>query len=50
MPPMPKRMPTSTPLAAEQARLEAIIATAAPTPHTRWRIAADALRLPPWDA
>jgi len=38
-------------LAAEQAELEAIIATAgATTPSMQLEVAADALRLPPWDA
>lgn len=37
-------------LAAEQARLEAIIATAGTNVETQMEIAADALRLPPWDA
>lgn len=37
-------------LAAEQARLEAIIAAAGTDAATQMEIAADALRLPPWDA
>ena len=37
-------------LAAEQARLEAIIAAAGTNTETQMEIAADALRLPPWDA
>ncbi|MFT3811909.1 MAG: energy-dependent translational throttle protein EttA [Acidovorax sp.] len=37
-------------LAAEQARLEAIIATAGTDSEHQIEIAADALRLPPWDA
>lgn len=37
-------------LAAEQARLEAIIATAGTNVETQMEIAADALRLPLWDA
>ena len=37
-------------LAAEQARLEAIIATAGTDASTQMEIAADALRLPPWEA
>lgn len=37
-------------LAAEQARLEAIIAAAGKNVETQMEIAADALRLPPWDA
>ena len=37
-------------LAAEQARLEAIIATAGTDSEHQLDIAADALRLPPWDA
>ena len=37
-------------LAAEQARLEAIIAAAGTDAATQIEIAADALRLPPWDA
>ena len=37
-------------LAAEQARLEAIIATAGTDSAHQLEIAADALRLPPWDA
>lgn len=37
-------------LAAEQARLEAIIAAAGTDASTQMKIAADALRLPPWDA
>ena len=37
-------------LAAEQARLEAIIATAGTDAEHQLEIAADALRLPPWDA
>lgn len=37
-------------LAAEQARLEAIIAVAGTNAETQMEIAADALRLPPWDA
>ena len=37
-------------LAAEQARLEAIIAAAGTNAETQMEIAADALRLPPWDA
>lgn len=37
-------------LAAEQARLEAIIAAAGTDAATQMDIAADALRLPPWDA
>lgn len=37
-------------LAAEQARLEAIIAAAGTDALTQMEIAADALRLPPWDA
>ncbi|MFN7858004.1 MAG: ATP-binding cassette domain-containing protein, partial [Acidovorax sp.] len=36
--------------AAEQARLEAIIATAGTDSEHQLEIAADALRLPPWDA
>jgi energy-dependent translational throttle protein EttA len=37
-------------LAAEQARLEAVIATAGTDSEHQLEIAADALRLPPWDA
>ncbi|WP_298924148.1 energy-dependent translational throttle protein EttA [uncultured Ramlibacter sp.] len=37
-------------LAAEQARLEAIIATSGADSEHQLEIAADALRLPPWDA
>jgi sulfate-transporting ATPase len=37
-------------LAAEQARLEAIIATSGADSDVQMEIAADALRLPPWDA
>jgi len=37
-------------LAAEQARLEAIIATAGSDTEHQLEVAADALRLPPWDA
>ncbi|WP_296869362.1 energy-dependent translational throttle protein EttA [Tibeticola sp.] len=37
-------------LAAEQARLEAILATAGDASEHQLEIAADALRLPPWDA
>ena len=37
-------------LAAEQARYEAILATAGSDTETQMEIAADALRLPPWDA
>jgi sulfate-transporting ATPase len=37
-------------LAAEQARLEAIIASAGADSNLQMEIAADALRLPPWDA
>lgn len=37
-------------LVAEQARLEAIIAAAGTDAATQMEIAADALRLPPWDA
>ena len=37
-------------LAAEQARLEAIITAAGTDAATQMEIAADALRLPPWDA
>jgi len=37
-------------LAAEQARLEAIIAAAGADSDVQMEIAADALRLPPWDA
>jgi sulfate-transporting ATPase len=37
-------------LAAEQARLEAIIASAGADSDVQMEIAADALRLPPWDA
>jgi sulfate-transporting ATPase len=37
-------------LAAEQAKLEAIIATAGADAGVQMEIAADALRLPPWDA
>ncbi len=37
-------------LAEEQARLEAIIATAGSDTENQLEIAADALRLPPWDA
>src|SRR5690606_13055737 len=37
-------------LAAEQARLEAIIATAGDNLELQLEMAADALRLPPWDA
>lgn len=37
-------------LAAEQARLEAIIAAVGTNVETQMEIAADALRLPPWDA
>ncbi|MEF9944865.1 MAG: ATP-binding cassette domain-containing protein, partial [Burkholderiaceae bacterium] len=37
-------------LAAEQARLEAIIAVSGTNAATQMEIAADALRLPPWDA
>ena len=37
-------------LAAEQARLEAIIATSGADTNVQMEIAADALRLPPWEA
>jgi sulfate-transporting ATPase len=37
-------------LAAEQARLEAIIASSGADTNVQMEIAADALRLPPWDA
>ncbi len=37
-------------LAVEQARLEAVIAAAGTNAETQMEIAADALRLPPWDA
>lgn len=37
-------------LAAEQAKLEAIISAAGTAASTQMEIAADALRLPPWDA
>jgi sulfate-transporting ATPase len=37
-------------LAAEQAKLEAIIATSGADTNVQMEIAADALRLPPWDA
>src|SRR5688572_32673024 len=37
-------------LSAEQARLEAIIATSGADPSVQMEIAADALRIPPWDA
>ena len=37
-------------LAEEQARLEAILATSGADAETQLEIAADALRLPPWDA
>lgn len=37
-------------LAAEQARLEAVIAAAGTDASTQMEIAADALRLPPWEA
>lgn len=37
-------------LAAEQGRLEAIIAAAGTNAETQMEVAADALRLPPWDA
>jgi len=37
-------------LAAEQAKLEAIIATSGADSNVQMEIAADALRLPPWDA
>ncbi len=37
-------------LAAEQAKLEAIIASSGADPSVQMEIAADALRLPPWDA
>lgn len=37
-------------LAEEQARLEAIIAASGPDAETQMEIAADALRLPPWEA
>jgi len=37
-------------LAAEQARLEAVIASAGADSDVQMEIAADALRLPPWDA
>lgn len=37
-------------LAAEQAKLEAIISVAGTDAQTQMEIAADALRLPPWDA
>jgi sulfate-transporting ATPase len=37
-------------LAEEQARLEAVIATAGADTENQMEIAADALRLPPWDA
>jgi ATP-binding cassette protein, ChvD family len=37
-------------LAEEQARLEAVIATSGADAETQLEIAADALRLPPWDA
>ncbi len=37
-------------LAEEQARLEAIIAASGPDADTQMEIAADALRLPPWEA
>ncbi|MDR1368124.1 MAG: ATP-binding cassette domain-containing protein, partial [Candidatus Accumulibacter sp.] len=37
-------------LAEEQAHLEAILASSGPDTENRMEIAADALRLPPWDA
>lgn len=37
-------------LAEEQARLEAVIAASGPDAETQMEIAADALRLPPWEA
>jgi sulfate-transporting ATPase len=37
-------------LAAEQAKLEAIIATSGADANVQMEVAADALRLPPWDA
>jgi sulfate-transporting ATPase len=43
-------MPTFEALAAEQAKLEAIIATAGDASEHQLEIAADALRLPPWEA
>jgi sulfate-transporting ATPase len=49
MPPMARKTPTST-LATEQAELEAIIGTAGTDSEHQLEIAADALRLPPWDA
>ena len=47
---MPKPDADFDKLAAEQARLEAIIAAAARDAEHQLEIAADALRLPPWDA
>ena len=50
-PPMPRTAPISTPLAKEQERLEAILAAGdAHTLENQLEVAADALRLPPWDA
>ncbi len=46
----PSRMPISTQLAAEQAKYEAILATSGQDTEHQMEIAADALRLPPWDA
>ena len=49
--PMPNPMPTSTQLASEQAKLEAIIAAADGSKiEQQMEMAADALRLPPWDS
>ena len=47
---MPKQNADFDALAAEQARLEAIIAAAGADAEHQLEIAADALRLPPWDA
>ena len=46
----PSPTPTSTQLAAEQAKLEAILASSGADAEPQLEIAADALRLPPWDA
>ncbi len=46
----PSPTPTSITLAAEQAKYEAILATTGQDTEHQMEIAADALRLPPWDA
>ena len=50
MPPTPSPTPTSTSSPTEQAKFEAIIAAAGADVEHQLEIAADALRLPPWDA